>query len=170
MVTSRKTPKTQNRARAAPRRRPVAAPRGVSTTTMPAAYATHVRPYFRSSRGTRDTLRIAGCDLVKPISSTADSGSNRLFSVIPANPAYWEGTKLAAVASAYFNYRPLRLRFHYVPQVPVTVAGTVVSGTLWSGQSGGDSLQQTLVTSNGGLMNQCYVPADSEIKLGGALP
>lgn len=107
---------------------------------MPAAYATHVTPYFRSSAGSRDTLRLAGCDLVRPISSTAGTGAGNIFAVIPANPAYWEGTKIAAIASAYFNYRPIRLRFHYVPQVPVTVAGTVVSGTLWCGQSASDSL------------------------------
>lgn len=52
----------------------------------------------------------------------------------------------------------------------MTVAGTVVAGTLWCGQSPSDDLQQTLVTSNGGIMNQCYVPADSRLALGQNLP
>lgn len=93
-----------------------------------------------------------------------------LFAVIPSNPAYWTGTRVAVLASAYFNYRPLRMSFHYVPQVPVTYAGTVVSGTLWNGQAVESDVQQTLVTSNGGMMNQCYVPADSRVILGRNLP
>lgn len=113
-------------------RRNPSQPQGTTTSTMPMAYATHVRPYFRTARGNRDTLTISGCDLVRPIASTGDGG-DVIFSTITANPAYWEGTKIAAVASAYFNYRPLKLVFHYVPQVPVTYAGTVVSGTIWAG-------------------------------------
>lgn len=109
-LTTKPKPRRNQRRRA---RNPNVAP-GMNTTTMPMSYATHIQPYFRSSAGNRDTLRLQGCDLVKPISLTSDGG-NTIFSVIPANPAYWEGTKIAAIASAYFNYRPLKLLFHYVP-------------------------------------------------------
>lgn len=127
----------RERSRRPARRNPNVAP-GMSTATMPMSYAAHVQPYFRST-GNREALRLNGCDLVKPISLTG-AGGNTIFSVIPANPAYWEGTKIASIAAAYFNYRPLKLAFHYIPQVPVTVSGTVVAGTLWNGQAGVESL------------------------------
>lgn len=145
-------PKRRTRRRNRRQRRGPSQPPGTTTSTMPMAYATHVRPFFRTARGNRDTLVVSGCDLVRPIASSNPTGGDVIFSTITANPAYWEGTKIAAISSAYFNYRPLRLRFHYVPQVPVTYAGTVVSGTIWAGQVGGDSLQQSLLTSNGGVM------------------
>lgn len=128
---------------------------------MPMAYSTHVRSYFRMRPAPGSRLRVAGCDLVSPIqfdrvfstTEAVDFRPMRLFSVITANPVYWLGTRVSAIAAAYFNYRPIRMCFHYVPQVPVTVAGTVVAGTLWCGQSPSSDLQQTLVTSNGGIMN-----------------
>lgn len=102
---------------------------------MPAAYADHVRPFFRSRATSGNKLRVTGCDLVTPITSstTLYNPEAQLMAVITANPAYWSGTKVAAIAAAYFNYRPIRMAFHYVPQVPVTYGGTVVAGTLWAG-------------------------------------
>lgn len=83
---------------------------------------------------------------------TMTGSGQTLFSVITANPVYWGGTRISAIASAYYNYRPIKMSFHYVPQVPVTVSGTVVAGTLWCGQVPSWDLQQSLVTSNGGMM------------------
>lgn len=90
---------------------------------MPMAYSTHVRSYFRMRPAPGSRLRVAGCDLVTPIvfdrstnvSTTSLYRPDRLFSVITANPVYWEGTRISAIASAYFNYRPIRMCFHYVP-------------------------------------------------------
>lgn len=142
--------------------------RRMGTAALPAAYATHVRSRFSSSvRG--DEVRIVGCDLVYNIPTTVVSGDYTLFCVIPSNPAYWDGTRIAQLAPAYMNYRPIRLSFHYIPQVAVTQPGTVFMGTLWNGAPAGDNIQQTLVTSNGGCLTQCYIPADTEIKLGGNL-
>lgn len=136
---------------------------------MPAAYAATPRSYFRMTT-LRDTVRVSGCDLVYSVPSTLSSNSDFLFSVIPANPAYWTGTRIAQVARAYMNYRPINLKFTYVPQVAVTQAGTVVMGTLWNGTTPATDLQQTLLTSNGGAMTQCYVPCDTVIRLGANLP
>lgn len=74
------------------------------------------------------------------------------------------------MAAMYLNWRPLKMYFCYVPQVSVNQEGTVVMGTLWNGSAPSNNLQQTLFTSNGGLMTQCYVPAVSEVKLGSNLP
>lgn len=74
------------------------------------------------------------------------------------------------MAAMYLNWRPIKMYFCYIPQVSVNQEGTVVMGTLWNGSAPSSNLQQTLFTSNGGLMTQCYVPAVSEIKLGNNLP
>lgn len=157
---ARRSTRSQMVARRAPER----------TAALPAAYATHVRSRFRIVGRRGDTVRVTGCDLVYPLPTTVTADNFTLFSVIPANPAYWTGTRISQFAPAYMNYRPIRLRFSYIPQVAVTQPGTVVMGTLWNGAALTADVQQTLFTSNGGLMTQCYVPADTDISLGSALP
>lgn len=112
---------------------------------------------------------VSGCDLVYPVPATVQTQGDFLFTIIPSNPAYWTGTRIAQVAPAYMTYRPLRMTFSYIPQVAVTQAGTVAMGTLWNGASGDADLQQTLFTSNGGCLTQCYVPCDTTIRLGANL-
>lgn len=86
--------------------------------------------------------------------------------MFPANPAYWMGTRISQFAPAYQNYRPLSFRVSYIPQVAVTQQGTVFMGTLWNEAAPADNIQQSLFTSNGGCLTQCYVPADTTIQLG----
>lgn len=112
---------------------------------------------------------MTGCDLVYPIPVTIKQAGLQVFCVIPSNPAYWTGTRIGRFAPAYMNYRPLSITFSYIPQVAVTQQGTVYMGTLWNGAPSGEDLQQTLFTSNGGCLTQCYVPADTRIKLGANL-
>lgn len=142
--------------------------RGVSGRALPAAYAAHVQPRF-SMRTRGDGVRISGCDLVYPIAKTVVTDDKSIFSVIPCNPSYWKGTRIAQVCPAYMNYRPLAMTFSYIPQVAVTQQGTVFMGTLWNASSPADDIQQSLFTSNGGCMTQCYVPCDTRIKLGSNL-
>lgn len=139
---------------------------------LPASYASHVKPGFRIINRSATSTRVAGCDLVYPLPAevASHSGSDELlFSVIPANPAYWTGTRIAQIAPAYMNYRPLALTFHYIPQVAVTQPGSVIYGTLWNGSAPSGDLQQTLNTSNGGGIINCYVPATTRIALGNNL-
>lgn len=138
--------------------------------SLPAAYASHVRPRFNVMSRTATSARVAGCDLVYPMPDTivTDSGDS-LFVVIPANPAYWSGTRIAQFAPAYMNYRPISMTFSYIPQVAVTQQGTVFMGTLWNGASPASNIQQSLFTSNGGCLTQCYVPCDTRISLGANL-
>lgn len=139
--------------------------------SLPATYANHVRPSFRVLNRSANSLRVAGCDLVYPLPArvTSTSAEEFLFSVIPANPAYWTGTRVAQMAPAYMNYRPLKMTFHYIPQVSVTQAGSVMFGTLWNGAAPSDDIQQSLNTSNGGGIINCYVPASTQISLGSNL-
>lgn len=134
---------------------------------LPAAYASHVRPRLNVLATGENTVRVSGCDLVYPLPNNVETGFNSaIFAVIPCNPAYWTGTRVAQFAPAYMNYRPLAMTFSYIPQVAVTQSGTVFMGTLWNGAAPLSNIQQTLFTSNGGCLTQCYVPCDTTIKLG----
>lgn len=151
-----------------PRRRSMRSDAGAWSRALPASYASHVKAAFRMSR-TGDGVRVSGCDLVTPLPSVIEtvSGTNEyLFAVITANPLYWTGTRIAQIGAAYMNYRPLSMVFRYIPQVAVTQAGTVIMGTLWNGSAPSADLQQTLLTSNGGCMINCYVPGNTRVKLG----
>lgn len=136
------------------------------TRAMPAAYAAHVRPRFNVSSRTATSAIVSGCDLIYPIPATLAASSDTIFAMFPANPAYWMGTRISQFAPAYQNYRPLAFRVSYIPQVAVTQQGTVFMGTLWNEAAPADNIQQSLFTSNGGCLTQCYVPADTTIKLG----
>lgn len=136
------------------------------TRAMPAAYAAHVRPRFNVSSRTATSAIVSGCDLIYPIPATLAPNSDTIFAMFPANPAYWMGTRISQFAPAYQNYRPLAFRVSYIPQVAVTQQGTVFMGTLWNEAAPVDNIQQSLFTSNGGCLTQCYVPADTTIKLG----
>lgn len=63
---------------------------------MGAAISTESRSYFRTW-STGDEMHVAGCDLVRPVPQNVTSKTDlgELFSVIPANPAYWTGTRVA---------------------------------------------------------------------------
>lgn len=154
---SQKNPQRRNN------RRP---PQRTTTQALPAAYATHVRPRF-STRISGTGMQVSGCDLVYQIPSDLSVVSDEeLMAIIPANPAYWVGTRIAALAQGYQNYRPKRMVFHYIPQVAVTQPGTVIMGTLWNAAAPTTGIQQTLLTSNGGCMTQCYLPCDTSVNLG----
>lgn len=148
-------------------------PRTVSNPSwgrsLPAAYASHVRPRFNVFSRSATSAKVSGCDLVYPIPETIAADGANIFALIPCNPAYWTGTRIAQFAPAYMNYRPLSLTFSYIPQVAVTQAGTVFMGTIWNGAAPSTNIQQTLVTSNGGCLSQCYVPCDTTINLGSNL-
>lgn len=133
---------------------------------LPAAYASHVRARFTILSRNSNRCVVSGCDLVYAIPATLNTSSDTIFTVIPCNPAYWLGTRIARIAPAYQNYRPLSFRVSYIPQVAVTQAGTVFMGTLWDQAAPTQNIQQSLVTSNGGQLTQCYIPADSNVTLG----
>lgn len=138
---------------------------GTSLRALPAAYAAHIRPRFSISRRNGSCV-VSGCDLIYKIPASITSDGDALFSIIPANPAYWKGTRIGRVAPAYQAYRPLNFKVSYIPQVAVTQSGTIFMGTLWDMAPPSDNLQQSLLTSNGGQLSQCYLPADSTVVLG----
>lgn len=135
---------------------------------IPMAYATsQKKPHFRriSSKNSEQEIIIEGEDLIIPTPNTLPTTSthNSLFLTVPANPLYWTGTRISGIANVYQQYRPLHFEVEYIPQVPVTVPGQVIMGTLWNNGAPEQSLQQTLMSSNGGRMTQCYKPCRSNV-------
>lgn len=139
------------------------------TRALPAAYASHVRARFNMLSKSSSGCRCSGTDLIYPIPATVSSSTDTLFALFPCNPAYWSGTRIAQIAPAYQNYRPIRFRVSYIPQVAVTQPGTVFMGTLWNEGAPVNDIQQSLFTSNGGCLTQCYIPCDTTVALGSNL-
>lgn len=121
---------------------------------------------FRMLRQNGNSVRVTGRDLIYSIPDdlTSPIQNTNVITVIPANPAYWKGTRIAALASGYQNYRPIMFKITYIPMCAVTQQGNVIGGTIWDDGIDNDNLQQSLRTSNGGFMTQCYVPHTTRIR------
>lgn len=138
---------------------------------MPAAQVMGAPKQFNTIKTTGTSATVTGCDLVYqiPDSLTTEYQNSQVITVIPCNPAYWLGTRVAAVASGYQNFRPIQFEVIYVPQCAVTQQGNVIGGTLWNQAPTTENLQQTLKTSNGGMLTQCYSKQNAIVKLGNNL-
>lgn len=121
---------------------------------------------FTMLRQNGNSVRVTGRDLIYSIPDdlTSPIQSSNVITVIPANPAYWKGTRIAALASGYQNYRPIMFKITYIPMCAVTQQGNVIGGTIWDDGIDNNNLQQSLRTSNGGFMTQCYVPHTTRIR------
>jgi len=121
---------------------------------------------FTMLRQNGNSVRVTGRDLIYSIPDdlTSPIQNTNVISVIPANPAYWKGTRIAALASGYQNYRPIMFKITYIPMCAVTQQGNVIGGTIWDDGIDNNNLQQSLRTSNGGFMTQCYVPHTTRIR------
>lgn len=132
---------------------------------IPSAYASRVRPRFNMRSKDSSGVRVEGCDLVyTPEIKIANSSG--IFCMIPANPAYWRGTRVATIASTYMSYRPIFMRVHYIPDVATSVSGSVAMGTLWDSPLPSENLNSSLVTSNGGVLTTAYNKTSTTIALG----
>lgn len=134
---------------------------------LPIATTLSIPKYFRTMKTNGTSVTVSGCDLIYsiPNSTQAQNQSTNVISMIPANPAYWTGTRIAALAASYQNYRPLNLEFIYVPMCATTQQGNVIAGTFWNEVPNSENLQQSLKTSNGGIITQAFKPANSIVKL-----
>lgn len=131
-----------------------------------AASAKGFNKKFTMLRQNGNSVRVTGRDLIYSIPDdlTSPIQDTNVITVIPANPAYWKGTRIAALASGYQNYRPILFKITYIPMCAVTQQGNVIGGTIWDDGIDNDNLQQSLRTSNGGFMTQCYVPHTTKIR------
>lgn len=125
------------------------------------------KPYFRIKRNRNNSQEIVveGEDLIIPTPNTlpTEAKAAQIFLLVPANPLYWVGTRISGIAAVYQQFRPLGFDVEYIPQVPVTCPGQVIVGTLWNNGSPTQTLQQTLMSSNGGNMRACYEKFHSHV-------
>lgn len=134
------------------------------------AYSKNFKRSINSINVAATTARVAGKDLVYSIPDNQISDVDQpLIAFIPANPAYWLGTRVATIARGYQNYRPIKFDVHYVPHCAATQAGNVIAGTIFHQAPGIENLQQSLKTSNGGIITQAFKPATSHVKVGNNL-
>lgn len=133
---------------------------------IPAASTMSFKKKFTVLRQNGNSVRVTGRDLIYSIPDdlTSPIQSTNVITVIPANPAYWKGTRIAALASGYQNYRPISFKITYIPMCAVTQQGNVIGGTIWDDGIDNNNLQQSLRTSNGGFLTQCYVPHTTKIR------
>lgn len=109
-------------------------------------------------------LRVSGVDLFNPPPVTKENMRPGTFIAIPSNPAYWQGTRIAGIASVYQQFRPVKFDINYKATVPTTTPGTVTYGTLWGTGVNSGSLQNALASSPGGGLVSCYSHAWSRVK------
>lgn len=135
--------------------------------TLPAAITTNTPKRFNTIRTSGTATTVTGCDLIYGIPDNLEAANQntQVIACLPANPSYWVGTRVAAVAAGYQNYRPIKFEVVYVPQCAVTQQGNVLGGSLWDIAPGENNLQQTLKTSNGGMLTQCYQTATATVRM-----
>lgn len=120
-----------------------------------------------SARTTPDGCIVSGFDLV-----TSEALHDCISYYMPANPLWWEGTRISAQARAYQNYRPLKFIIHYRPQVGSTSELSLFIGTIWQGNSINDfaSVEPSLVTSPGGVYLPSWNDSMTHVQCGRHLP
>lgn len=126
--------------------------------------------FYQSRRGDGEIVR--GFDLVtSPYSTTLLSNPNISY-FITANPASWNGTRIAAIACGYQNYRPLSFKIHYRPQVGSTSTISMFIGTVWQNNyiTSRAAIEPSLVTSPGGTYLPAWQSSCSVVPLGRRLP
>jgi len=133
---------------------------------IPLAKPINFRRTITNTNIANTTARVSGKDLVYKIPTNITNSAANVIAVIPSNPAYWLGTRIATIAKGYQNYRPVKFNVHYIPQCAATQAGNVIAGTIYHEAPSIDNLQQSLKTSNGGMITQVFKPATSTIKVG----
>lgn len=140
-------------------------PRGIL-----AGYGSPVTASFFQSRS-RDGEIVRGMDLVTSPYQPSQNECNISY-FITANPASWNGTRIASVAAGYQNYRPLSFKIHYRPQVGSTSELSLTIGTVWQNTyiTSRSAIEPSLVTSPGGTYLPAWQSSCSVVPLGRRLP
>lgn len=134
-------------------------------TLVPLAKRTRLAQRSRITRQTRNSTTISGTGMIYQAATGTLTGDVDVLAIIPANPCYWTGTKVAGTAALYQNYRPLKFKITYHPSCPTTTTGTIVMGTFRSDPPQSSVYYQSLQASNGGKITQPYTQCSTQISL-----
>lgn len=131
-----------------------------------AGYGSPITTVFNERR-IDDGLIVRGMDLV-----TSFSFGDNISYFITANPAAWNGTRVAAIAAGFQNYRPLKFVIHYRPQVGSTSDISMFIGTIWQNNyiTARSQIEPSLLTSPGGVYTPAWQSASTQVNLGRCLP
>lgn len=126
--------------------------------------------FYQSRRGDGEIVR--GFDLITSPYDPAGLANPNISYFITANPASWNGTRIAAIAAGYQNYRPISFKIHYRPQVGSTSSISMFIGTIWQNNyiTSRSAIEPSLVTSPGGTYLPAWQSACSVVPLGRRLP
>lgn len=144
--------------------------RPTSTRGILAGYGSPVTASFSQSR-LDDGEIVRGMDLVTSPLQAGENATNISY-FIPANPVTWNGTRIAAIASGYQNYRPISFKIHYRPQVGSTSTLSMFIGTIWQNNyiTSRSAIEPSLVTSPGGTYLPAWQSVCTTVPLGKKLP
>lgn len=126
--------------------------------------------FYQRRRGDGEIVR--GFDLVTTPYNPSNLLAPNISYFITANPASWNGTRIAAIAAGYQNYRPLSFKIHYRPQVGSTSTVSMFIGTVWQNNymTNRSTIEPSLVTSPGGTYLPAWQSCCSVVPLGRRLP
>lgn len=131
-----------------------------------AGYGSPITTVFNERR-INDGLVVRGLDLI----TSFQTGANISY-FITANPAAWNGTRIAAIAGGFQNYRPLKFIIHYRPQCGSTSEISMTIGTIWQNNyiTARSQIEPSLLTSPGGVYTPAWQSTSTQVNLGRCLP
>lgn len=131
-----------------------------------AGYGSPITTVYSENR-INDGLVVRGLDLI----TSFETGANISY-FITANPAAWNGTRIAAVAAGFQNYRPLKFIIHYRPQCGSTSELSLTIGTIWQNNyiTARSQIEPSLLTSPGGVYTPAWQSTSTQVNLGRCLP
>lgn len=97
---------------------------------VPAAFGARTRTFqsTKSMGSMKTSMRFSEEWVITPQQS-----GNSFTLMIPACPTKWTNHRASVLAATYGSYRPLNVRYAYIPSVGSNTLGTVTIGTIWNG-------------------------------------
>lgn len=131
--------------------------RRTALRAVPAAYGARTRntQQTRSLGSLKTSMRFSEEWIIKPILQ-----GNSYTLMIPACPTKWTNHRASILAATYGSYRPLTVKYTYIPSVGSNTLGTVTIGTIWNGNRapGGsfDVVSPSLASTPGGMTTNVW--------------
>lgn len=132
---------------------------------VPSAYVSRENLRHNQRFSKDGSLVFTGRDLL--VDGTQAWTADGVWFAYPINPVFWTGTKVAAQARNYGQYRPLKLTLSYLPSVATTSSGDISLGVFSSSPGATtNSFLRTLLGTNGASVAQIWAQNRLNAKLG----
>lgn len=134
------------------------------------AQRANFRGFMKIVKSDYNSLTVSGVDMVYKMTSEEQIMETDVLALIPANPAYWTGTRISALASVYQQYRPLKFTVQYIPSTGATRDGNIIAGSLWNMVPPSNGIEQALMGVPGSMTTQVFMKASARVPLKSNLP